>query len=319
MRRPDRLLIGSCLGLTGHYLSKIFMRTDNIVLIGIDRSGANGVLDCFEHVEQAPDASSEEQFIQCLINLINDKGIDFYLPTHSTETLIVARHRQEIEARTDIKLILSPYQTYKELDNKAEANACLSKIGVHVPRLIDPTGEISFPVIAKPPVGSGSKGTLLIEDRTDLEYVLAKSPSSIFLEYLDGKEFTVDAIFDSEGVLVSYNQRERIKTLGGAVVVTKNNFEDYDCIEDLKTISTHHKFCGVVNFQFILKDDKAHFIDVNLRYASGGLALSVASGLDLATILLKLLRNEKFDRSAYQSDRMPRTMHRVFDEIFVLQ
>ena len=319
MRRPQRLLIGSCLGLTGHYLSKIFREKEDIVLIGIDRSAATGVAECFDHVEQAPDASSEEQFIECLVNLINDKDINFYLPTHSVETQVVARHRQTIEARTDIKLILSPCQTYEELDNKVVANGCLSRLGLNVPRLIDPTGDMSFPIIAKPPVGSGSKETLLIEDETDLEYALAKLPSSIFLEYIDGKEFTVDAIFDHEGELVTYNQRERIKTLGGAVVVTKNNFEDYDCIEDLKTISKHHKLCGVVNFQFILKNEKAYFIDVNLRYASGGLALSVASGLDVAKVLLKLLRNEEFDRNAYQSDRMPRTMHRVFDEIFVLQ
>ena len=50
---------------------------------------------------------------------------------------------------------------------------------------------------------------------------------------------------------------------------------------------------------------------------AGSLIRSV--GLDVATVLLKLLRKEEFDRSAYQSDRMPRTMHRVFDEIFVLQ
>jgi carbamoyl-phosphate synthase large subunit len=53
-----------------------------------------------------------------------------------------------------------------------------------------------------------------------------------------------------------------------------------------------------------------------LRYASGGLPLSVVSGIDLSTLLIELMDDRPIDNSRYQSDRKIRVMQRFYDERF---
>lgn len=319
MAKSETLLIGSCAGLTGYYLSKIFSLHRELTLLGIDQDANSEFNERFHKIDPCPSSKESEQFINFLTNYIRQNNVDYYLPTHSLETALVSQYKSYLEETTSVRIILSPHKTYLALDDKINANKNLSNIGIAVPRIIEPHPEVVFPIFVKPSVGSGSKGTTIIEDNVDLEYFQNKYSANIFMEYLEGKEFTVDAIFDIEGSLISYNQRERIKTLGGAVTVSINNFEDYDSLNEILKISKHYHMSGVVNFQFILNDGTAFFTDINLRYASGGLPLSVRSGMDVSQILLQLLRNEPVDKNKYRSDRLRRKMKRYFSEEFTIE
>ena len=70
-----------------------------------------------------------------------------------------------------------------------------------------------------------------------------------------------------------------------------------------------------MNFQYIVRDDIPYFIDINLRYASGGLPLTVASGLDIPRLLLELLDGKVISPlGCCGNDGL--TMYRYFDEYF---
>lgn len=315
-----KILIGSCGGLTGLYLAKEFKKNiSESIIYGIDSIDAYSTIKYLDNFLLSPKAKEEKDFISFLIKTLNDENIEYYFPTHSNETKLISKYEKEIREKTKTKFIISTYDTYLAIDNKKNANLNLKKIGINVPELYSSKEEIKFPAFVKPSLGSGSNNSFKISQMEDYQYYIKKDANNIFFEYIEGTEYTVDAFFDNSGKLITYNQRIRIKQLGGATIYTKNEFSEYDCYDDLIKISEEFTFKGVVNFQFILRDKKAYYTDINLRYASGGLPLSVESGLNITKFLIDVLNNSTIDKQSFQSDRKNRYMMRYFEEMFVIK
>lgn len=310
------VLIGSCGGLTGVYLAKRLRECRTLEVLGADCSLQNPAKFFIPTILKVPRAS-HSLFVDSLCETLLREGIDCYIPTHSVETRVVSMNESLIRERCpDVSFMVSPFQTYEALDDKIRMVQELSRHGIPAPRYIRPEDVVheAHPVFAKRVVGSGSNGARVLKDGKRAQEA-ALDPETALFEYIKGDEFTIDCMFDDEGHLISYNQRRRIKTLGGAVVITKNDFS-VDCMPWLKKFEKAWVFKGCVNFQCIVKDGDPYFIDVNLRYPSGGLPLSVESGMDVPAMVMKILLHIPFDPQRYQSDRRDRTMYRVFEEMY---
>jgi len=61
------------------------------------------------------------------------------------------------------------------------------------------------------------------------------------------------------------------------------------------------------------------FTDVNLRFASGGLPLSVESGVNLVKLYVLEALGQPYNPSEFQSDRKKRTMYRYFEELYEIE
>jgi carbamoyl-phosphate synthase large subunit len=317
-----RILIGSCGGLTGVYLAKLLRQLklpgyNKIELFGFDSNEyvpTKFFIDKFLVVRRASD---KEVFLGDLITILNEYAIDIYIPVHSEECRVVSEYEDHIRKSSKAKFMLSPYRTFQELDNKANAYKSLSKLGIRVPKIFETEEQLeTFPVAAKPQVGSGSKGFVKINSYDEYKQFKEKNPDALIVEFLTGEEYTVDAFFDNNGKLVTYNQRIRLKTMGGAAVITVNDFT-IDVREYIERIAASHTIIGPANFQFFkTADGEIVFTDINLRFASGGLPLSVASGANIVELLLLELLGLDYDSSKYQSDKKKRIMYRYFEEIF---
>ena len=309
-----RVLIGSCGGLTGIYLARQLSQNPALELFGADADSDSPGRFFVSKLLVLPRAN-EDGYINRLCSVLRDYCIDYYLPTHSEEMRIAARHESVLRA-TGAKFLISSLEAFSALDDKAAACLSLSSIGVPVPSVYEDISEItSYPVFVKRKVGSGSKGAAIVNSELELRSLLGKDSSCAAFQYIDGEEYTVDCMFDNEGTLLAYNQRERVKTLGGAVVITRNA-NPIDVSDYLKRIGAHWLLRGCVNFQYILSSGIPWFIDVNLRYASGGLPLSVASGVNVPEMVVRLLGGETILPGEYHSDNLPRTMYRYFEEVF---
>lgn len=317
--RKKRILLGSCGGLTGLYLAKHFKKIlkDTFEIAGFDSEDKNPTKFFLDNFFIIPNSSNTDAFLNNLISLLNDQKIDYYLPLHSREIRTVSEFEDKIKNSSETKFIVSPFQTFLSLDNKRNLYKNFNKIGLKVPKVYEKNNlplPQNFPIFFKPEVGSGSKGAMILNTKEEFE--LLKNQNGLFLELINGTEYTVDAIFDLKGGLLGYNQRIRIKTLGGAAVITQNNYE-VDISPFLKKIADNYKIKGPCNFQFFrTNDNDIVFTDVNLRFASGGLPLSVASGLDIPNLTLKLLMGEKIESYECVVDKKPRIMYRYFNEIF---
>jgi hypothetical protein len=95
-----------------------------------------------------------------------------------------------------------------------------------VPAAFDAIEEIDrFPVFLKPDVGQGSKGTYLARSPEEVAFYRMKDPSLLILEYLPGREFTVDCFTDNSGRLLFAGARERTRILNGISVDTARVFD----------------------------------------------------------------------------------------------
>jgi len=313
-----RILIGSNGGLTGVYLSKQYRKlskdlNEDVFLVGTDASFSNTGKFFVDKQLVLPPASKKE-FIPELIDILNKEEIDIYIPTHSKEIKIVSKNEDIIKNNTNSKFIVSPFCTFEALDDKRVANSNLKKEGFPVPKLIEDY-TCNYPILMKDDIGSGGSSNIRI-DCFDVHQAYKKSRSSCsFYELLRGEEYTVDCMFDSSGSLIAFNQRERLKTIGGAVSISKNS-NKIDIEPWLHKFEEKWIFKGCVNFQFIYADGKPYFIDINLRYPSGGLPLSVESGLAVPSLILDLLSNKNRKKESKINCYKELSMYRYFEEIF---
>jgi hypothetical protein len=91
---------------------------------------------------------------------------------------------------------------------------------IPVPKIYKIGDKIKYPVFLKPDVGQGTKGTHKVEKLADVEFYLNEDSSLLILEYLPGKEYTVDCFTNSEGKLLFSEGRERRRINNGISVNT---------------------------------------------------------------------------------------------------
>ncbi|AIY85720.1 hypothetical protein LA10_09699 [Thermotoga neapolitana LA10] len=315
-----KILIGSCGGLTGLYLAKVLRKMDigeRFEIYGFDITTKVPTKFFLDKLFVISRSSEEKEFIDQLIEILNKERIDIYIPVHSEECRVVSKYQTEILKRSRSKFMISPYETFKMLDNKANAYKILKGIGLKTPKIYTSYHDVDeFPVVVKPAVGSGSRGFFICRNREELELATTIYRDALIMEYIDGKEYTVDAFFNKKGELVTYNQRIRIKTLGGAAVISENDFS-IDVRDQIEKIAAKCKIFGPANFQFFLTpENEVIFTDINLRFASGGLPLSVESGSNIVKLLILELLGKPYNPSEFQSDRKKRIMYRYFEEMF---
>lgn len=306
-----RVLIGSCGGLTGSYLVRQFKKKGCYV-VAADSNPENVTRHFADKFIQLP-PSNDPAFIEKLITSLRENDIYAYVPTHSKEIREIARQEEVLRKEWAGNFIVSPYETFEKLDNKKVANTNLKKAGIPVPELIlSPGQSVTYPIFMKPDEGSGSRKAQAVESLGLHQEYAQLDPGASFYQMIRGTEYTVDCIFDEHGILLAYNQRIRVKSMGGAVIITKTNHH-FDIFPFLKKLAASFTFKGCVNFQYILSGGIPYFIDINLRYAAGGLPLTVALGIDVPQILLDLWDHGSTNiKEVCPSKTL--TMYRYFEE-----
>lgn len=314
------VLIGSCGGLTGVYLSKELRKFGKYKILGMD-SDKNTIGKFFvDSIEYIPSAKDEEGFLDSLVDICKSNNVTYYLPTHSTEVRLVSRYAELLRDCLETRFLVSSYEAFSALDNKKIAHDNLRKIGVPVPHSYDlghrPTLE-DFPLFAKKDMGSGGSGGMLVENVDTFDTLLENNDGFSFFDYVEGPEYTVDCVFGDDGRLLGLNQRRRVKTIGGAVSITENDYS-VDSTMWVKTIASRWLLRGCVNFQFIVDPDGLpRFTDINLRFPSGGLPLTVRSGIDVLQMMFAAMDGvipKSFE--AVINPRPGLRMYRYYDELF---
>jgi carbamoyl-phosphate synthase large subunit len=306
------ILIGSNGGLTGVFLAKQFREGGRYHLVGTDSSTTSVGKFFVDKQYFVPDAKLGLEFVKELAKIFNAERVDYYFPTHSTEIRQVSRYADFLRSLTNTRFLVCPYETFEALEDKLIATANLSSKGVRVPKIIHNAPE-NLPVIMKRRFGSGGSGAQVINSKEVLSSLQANKDSVSFFEFIGGDEFTVDCLFDSEGALIGFNNRRRVKTLGGAVVITETANE-VPIASDLHRIGSAWAFRGCVNFQYILKESVPYFIDINLRFPSGGLPLTVEAGLNVPVLMIDIMDGRNITPIPVIETK--KRMYRYFEEIY---
>ncbi len=159
----------------------------------------------------------DPDLIKKLNEVIKEYQIDFVFPAHDTAILRLAEASAAGELACAV--VTSPVETCRIARSKKKTYESLGGV-VPVPKVYDATditGEY-LPVFLKPDVGQGSKDTYLARTLDDLHFYMTKDPSLLVLEYLPGKEYTIDCYTNKDGKLLMSAGRGRIRIQNGISV-----------------------------------------------------------------------------------------------------
>lgn len=168
----------------------------------------------FEHyIEGCPMISEATKTLNFLTDLIHKYNIKYLYPTFDGVFPFLRKHQANIPC----EIILPSEETVNICNSKRETYRVLSEY-ILTPKQYTKE-NYRLPVYVKPAIGYGTRNHKLIKDGGDLECIDVSE--NLLLEYLPGREFTVDCFTNSQSKLVYCHARERLKAINGLAVISE--------------------------------------------------------------------------------------------------
>lgn len=307
-----KIWITSAGGLVGTYLTSYFSQSDKYYLVGSDVSEYIALYDKLDVFYKTP-FNSDPAYYKAVERIVKEQDIDVIIPVSSHDMDLFTQKKIQKLIGTS-KMLIMDHKIHMILHNKRSCNEYLNSIGICTPKLY--LDQPQYPCIMKPNRSSGSKNVIILEGEEDYLYWRQKSEEFSLFEYLHGKEYTVDCLFDWNGSCVGYNARERIKVNGGGAVISTCVKEEK--INDvIKKLEATKEIKGPVNFQYKKVGEDIIVFDFNTRLPSGGLPLSVKAGFQIPELIIDLALGKKVDIWNLDSRDIGLTMIRYYQESYI--
>jgi len=222
-------------------------------------------------------------------DICNKENITLIIPTIDQELSIWAHAQNEFKKK-HISVSISATNTIRTLTDKWLTYQALVHEDIPFPHSFLPDKNIipdHFPLFIKPRKGRGSIGAFPVRNQKEYLFFTDYIKDPVVQTYLEGKEFTVDALFDHMGKLIRCIPRYRLVIRSG-VSDRGKTFINTRLTELIERIGNTFSFRGAINIQGKIYNDSISFFEINPRF-SGGIQLSAAAGTSFA----KLLVNEE--------------------------
>lgn len=239
----------------------------NFYVIGIDNSKQGDADKYCDEFYSSPDGNDNKFFL--FLNKI-EKKVDFIFLFVDEEIRVI--NKQKISKKLKNKLILSDKRTLNVCLNKKKFyNFCIkNKINI-------PSDSYSKNMIAKPIFGRGSRDIYILKNKFEYNF-FKKNKNYIVQKFVEGKEYTIDCLFDSNGKLIFGLPRLRIVHKGVSII--GKIIKDTNLITFVELISKKLKFFGPINIQVIKdKNNKIWALEINPRL-SGSIEFSIKAGFN---------------------------------------
>ena len=249
----------------------------------------------FSYKNYVIDRIGSENYLTEIIDICKKEKIKLIVPTIDTELMIMAKNKEFIESTTEAKVLISDVKVIDICRNKVNTSSFFEMNGFGMPKeiKIDMKEETNYkyPLFIKPIDGSSSINTFKVNNKKELDFFVEYIENPIIQEFIEGKEYTVDAFLDFEGNPITIVPRERIATRAGEIskgLVVK----DKEIIEEVKKLLNVLKPIGQITIQCMKTKDGIKFIEINPRFG-GGAPISIKCGANSPKNLYKILLGEK--------------------------
>ncbi|MGT2728519.1 carbamoyl-phosphate synthase large subunit [Streptococcus phocae subsp. salmonis] len=177
---------------------------------------------------------------------------------------------------------------------------------------IEAARRIGFPVLVRPSYVLGGRAMEIVENETDLKSYMRTavkaSPEHPVLvdSYIIGTECEVDAISDGESVLIpgimEHIERAGVHSGDSMAVYPPQQLSQTvkDTIVDYtKRLALGLNCIGMMNIQFVIKDEEVFVIEVNPRASRTVPFLSKVTNIPMAQVATKLILGQKLSDLGY--------------------
>ncbi|MBF0312907.1 MAG: ATP-grasp domain-containing protein [Oligoflexia bacterium] len=243
---------------------------------------------------------SDPHYIKNILSFCTRYKISLLIPSKDTEIKKYAEHRAEfsgvvipIPSLDLVKIFEDKYLFYKTLSNivQTPSTFLLHKKKHH----------LAFPYIIKERgVNIETSGFFTCYDKHDEHYASKKLIEPIAQEKIDGLEYTVDALFDSESkpIVVIPRRRVRIRANVSDIGLVE---KDPLLIKKSIEIAQFLRISGPCNLQWIRNNKgEDYLLEINPRI-SGGLQMTLAACPDFILALIKVAIGQKTKKLSYKN------------------
>ncbi len=233
--------------------------------------------------------SSAPDYLDEIRTICELEAISLIVPTIDDELELFARARESFAVR-GIGVAVSSPETTALCNDKLATCAHLRAHGVAAAATYVAGAlpeRISLPLFVKPRVGRGGIGAYRAQSARDLAFFVDYVDDPVIQEYLDGPEFTIDALCDFQGRVLSVVPRERVVIRAG-VIDRGRTSNDPKLIDLALACAGAIQFAGAINIQCRVANGRPVVFEINPRF-SGGIPLTIAAGADFPRMILDLV------------------------------
>ena len=236
-------------------------------VVGIDNNNLGDAKRYCDEFYKSPKGNNKKFYL--FLNKIHRK-VDFIFLYVDEEIRTICKYK--ISKFLKKKIILSDKKTLEIcLDKKKFYNFCVKN------NLNIPSDKYSNKMIAKPIFGRGSKSIYIINEKSDYNF-FKSNKKYLTQKFIEGKEYTIDCLFNHKGKLIFGLPRLRLVHKGVSIV--GKIIKDQKLIDFVLRVSKKFKFFGPINIQVIKdKRNKIWILEINPRL-SGSIEFSIEAGFN---------------------------------------
>ena len=180
--------------------------------------------------------------------------------------------------------------------------------------------ELGYPVLLRPSYVLGGQGMRIAISDSDLEeYILAIDESAkehpiLIDKYVRGKELEVDAVYDGSEILIpgimEHIERSGIHSGDSISVYPPRGLRPLArkrLLEATEKLAGALCVRGLINIQFIAREDEIYVIEVNPRSSRTVPYLSKVTGIPIVSIAARILCGHSLHEQGYRPGLFPET------------
>lgn len=279
LTKRKRVLVFPCGSEIGLELHRSLSKSIHIELYGGSSASSDHGRYLYRNYIGGLPYVDEPGFIDAVNAVISSYEIDYLIPALDRVLLGFAVHQERLECG----VIGSPLETCRICCSKRRTYETFSGV-LRVPALYRSLSDVAkWPVFLKPDEGCGSRGTRLVGSPHEAEFFLDRDQELLAMEYLPGKEYTVDCFTDRHGSLRFAGTRQRIRIQNG-ISVHSRPVEAGEFRTLAETINRRLRFRGLWFFQVKESEEGTLTLMEIAPRASGTMSLYRNLGVNFALL-----------------------------------
>jgi carbamoyl-phosphate synthase large subunit len=237
----------------------------------------------------------DPDYVPALKSLVGRFGAGAVLPLTDLDIEVLAHAR----AAGELPALVPDPEIARATYDKYEAHLLLERFGLPSPPTALPGEEVaSFPVLVKPRQGSGARSIHRADDARAVEFFCHYVAEPVMVQRLmDGPEFSIDTLSDTEGRCLNAIPRTMIESRGGESIKGTVIY-DAELIELGRRVVETLRVRGPATVQvFRDREIGLGITDVNTRFGGAFPAPMYAAleGRTYPELIARMARGERID------------------------
>ena len=219
-------------------------------------------------------------FVPFLLSEAQGAAIDIVIPVVDAAIAPVAHARRDLEGIGAMAMV-SGEELCARMRDKVASEEFFREHGFPVP-----SGN-GWPRLAKPRLGSSSRGHIVLRDAEELSFWRERHPAEEYIvqPLLNGTEYSVDGFVSADGRVLGAVSRARVVVAAGEVMVTRTEHNG-PVLEIASRVLNLPGWRGPINIQIMQSRDGPRLLEVNPRFSSG-ITCAIEAGLEAPRWILK--------------------------------